>query len=79
MIVYCDQHICVWNEDGQCSGPKQPAGHTALYISETLSGQAICTDMRYKDGWEEEQEPKENKPKKRTKDMVCNNDYCELE
>ena len=24
-------------------------------------------------------EPKENKPKKRTKDMVCNNDYCELE
>ena len=24
-------------------------------------------------------EPKEGKPKKRTKDMVCNNDYCELE
>lgn len=24
-------------------------------------------------------ESKEDKPKKRTKDMVCNNDYCELE
>ena len=56
MIVYCDQRICVWNEDGQCSGPKQPAGHVALYIRETLGGQAICTDMRYKDGWENERE-----------------------
>lgn len=56
MIVYCDQCICVWNENGQCSGPKQPAGHVALYIRETLGGQAICTDMEYKEGWEEEQE-----------------------
>lgn len=56
MIVYCDQKICVWNEDGRCSGPKQPAGHIALYIKETLGGQAICTDMRYKDGWEDEQD-----------------------
>ena len=56
MIVYCNQRICVWNEDGECSGPKQPAGHIALYIEETLSGQAICADMRYKECLEDDEE-----------------------
>ena len=54
MIVYCNQKICIWNKDGQCEGPKQPAGHTALYLEETTSGQVMCSDMKYKDGWEEE-------------------------
>ena len=49
MIVYCSQKRCVWNEDGTCADHKQPAGHTGLYIEETLSGQAICSDMRYKE------------------------------
>ena len=54
MIVYCNQKICIWNKDGQCEGPKQPAGHTALYLVETTSGQVICSDMKYREGWEEE-------------------------
>ena len=49
MIVYCDRESCVWNEDGKCKGPEQPAGHTAIYIQETLGGQAICTDMKEKE------------------------------
>lgn len=49
MIVYCNLKQCVWNDDGQCAGPKQPAGHVALYISETLGGQAMCTDLKYRD------------------------------
>ena len=54
MIVYCNVKQCVWNEDGQCAGPKQPAGHVALYVEETLSGQAMCMDLRYR-GDEDEQ------------------------
>lgn len=46
MIVYCSCESCKWNEDGQCMGPKQPGGHVALYIDETIGGQAICTDMK---------------------------------
>ena len=49
MIVYCNYESCVWNEDGQCKGPKQPAGHVALYIEETLGGNAVCTDRKEKE------------------------------
>jgi len=54
MIVHCNQRICKWNKDGYCDGPKQPSGEVALYISGTLGGQAICTDMEYKEGWEDD-------------------------
>ena len=54
MIVYCNVKQCIWNEDGQCAGPKQPAGHVALYIEETLGGQAMCVDLRYRDDEDEQ-------------------------
>jgi len=44
MIVYCDADDCKWNEDGKCKGPVHPAGHTALYIKETVMAGAICDD-----------------------------------
>lgn len=56
MIVYCNQKLCKYycEEDGTCADHKQPGGHTALYIEATLGGQAICGDMEYKEGWENE-------------------------
>ena len=54
MVIYCNQKLCKWNEDGECADHKQQAGHFALYIEATLGGQAICADMEYKEGWEEE-------------------------
>lgn len=54
MLVYCNVKQCIWNEDGQCAGPKQPAGHVALYIEETLGGQAMCVDLRYRDDEDEQ-------------------------
>lgn len=53
MIVYCDCESCVWNDDGMCKGPEQPAGHVALYIEETLGGQAICTDKQEREEYTE--------------------------
>ena len=52
MIVYCNVRSCVWNSDGECSGPKQPAGHTALYIDDTFDG-AMCSDRKDKEDDEE--------------------------
>lgn len=49
MLVYCDDEECKWNEDGQCQGPKHPAGHTALYIERNWMGQNCCTDFKEKD------------------------------
>lgn len=54
MIVYCSCKTCVWNEDGMCKGPEQPAGHTALYIIETVGGQMVCSDMKEKEEAPEE-------------------------
>ena len=49
MLVYCDDEECKWNEDGMCQGPKQEAGHTALYIQQNWMGQNCCTDFKEKD------------------------------
>lgn len=49
MLVYCDDEECKWNEDGMCQGPKQEAGHTALYIQQNWMGQNVCTDFKEKD------------------------------
>lgn len=52
MIVYCDAMYCKWNEEGNCSGPVHPAGHTALYIKETVMAGPVCDD--YEEGEAEE-------------------------
>jgi hypothetical protein len=46
MLVYCDAMYCKWNKEGKCSGPVHPAGHTALYIKETVMAGPICDDYK---------------------------------
>ena len=52
MIVYCNVRSCIWNNKGECSGPQQLGGHTALYIDDTYYG-AMCSDREDKENEEE--------------------------
>ena len=47
MTVYCDCERCVHNKEGKC-GNKLLDGEKAIYLEETLGGDVICSNQKFK-------------------------------
>ena len=57
MLVYCGVIECKWNDgEGMCNGPVHPTGQQFLSLYETLGGEAMCSDLEYREEDENESE-----------------------